>query len=225
MPRHRKVKARRWHVPRPASAVVSALARPRARAIRGLLITPWLAAGAGLVVAAALSLSTPRAVLSYGPRHPPATCDRRACGTASARRLPGGAERGSPRTDLAHARSVEASKPAATQAGPLESVRGGPVVVRYRTVRRSPAGFTGLITITGHASLGDWRLAFRYPGAVITSVAGASWQARGDGGVARARRPASGPPAGRVARILFVATGRPGWPDSCRLDGLRCAFR
>jgi hypothetical protein len=212
-------------MPRPASAAASVLATGRGRAVRGLLMTPWLAAGAGIVVAAALALNTPRAVLTYSPRHPLATCDRPACGTASARRPPGGPARGSPGTGLARARSVEARKPAVTEAGPLESVRGAPVVVRYRTVRRSPAGFTGLITISGHAGLGRWRLAFRYPGAVIESVAGAGWEARGDGGVARAPGPGSGARAGRVARILIVATGRPGWPDGCRLDGLRCAFR
>ena len=230
MPRHRKVEARHWDVPRPASAAASVLAVRRGRAVRSMLTTPWLAAGTGLVVAAALALSSPQAVLTYSPRHPLATCDRPACGTASARRLPGGPAHGSPGTELGRASSSPARGPAVAGAPPLESGRGGParrgepVTVRYRTVRRSPAGFTGLITISGHARLGNWRLAFRYPGTAIESVAGAKWVAGGDGGVAMAVSPPSGPPAGRVVRILIVAAGRPGRPVGCRFDGLRCAF-
>jgi hypothetical protein len=54
-----------------------------------MLMTPWLSAGAGIVVAAGLALNLPHAVLSYRPNYPGTTCLEPACGPAP-RHSPGG---------------------------------------------------------------------------------------------------------------------------------------
>src|ERR1039457_2642529 len=64
------------------------------RWVRGSLVTPWFAAGAGIVVAALLAVESPHQVLSFGPpvyQH----CSSQHC-TAGVRPTPG-ALAGSPR--------------------------------------------------------------------------------------------------------------------------------
>ncbi len=219
---------------------------PRARSFRGILMTPWLSAGAGIVVAAGLALNVPHAVLTYSPTYPAAKCQRPACTSAVPRQRAGrGLAATSPgvrprRTGRARAHrqagsGVGPAAPAITPARPPatpsharrpESRYRGPVDVRYQTMQRWPTGFTALITITGRADLGGWRLAFRYPGAHIDSVTGAKWVARdgADRGVASAVPWPWGQPAGNQVRILIIANGTPGKPAGCKFDGASCRF-
>lgn len=219
--------------------------QPRARSFRGILMTPWLSAGAGIVVAAGLALNVPHAVLSYTPTYPGANCRQPACASAAPRQPAGGLAATRPGVRLPHAGRARGHRRAGSGVSPATpavpppkhpatpasarrpaSRHGAPVDVRYQTVQRWPTGFTALITITGRAGLGHWRLAFRYPGVHVDSVTGAKWVARhdGHGGVASAVPWPWGQPAGNQVRILIIANGTPGQPAGCRFDGASCSF-
>ncbi len=215
-------------------------ALPPARSVRGMLLTPWLSAAAGIVVAAGLALNVPHAVLTYSPTYPGTHCRLPGCGSAGPRQRHGGLAATSPGIKLQHARHRGARQSAGTGVRPATTPavtptkapgtpahrHGAPVDVWYQTMQRWPAGFTALITIISRAHLDGWRLAFRYPGVHIDSVTGAKWVARGDGdgGVASAVPWPWGRPAGKQIRILIIANGTPGRPAACRFDGARCAF-
>jgi Cellulose binding domain len=199
-----------------------------------MLMTPWLAAGVGVVVAAVLALNVPRAALTYSQANPGVTCQAPSCDRVSPRHQHGGLAAKDPGIELKHrgrpaapqaapAMAKEPAAPAHARRRKLHSA-GAPADVRYQTLQRWPSGFTGLITIMSRATLSGWRLAFKYPGAHIDSVTGAKWNARGDGGVASAVPwPWSRPP-GNVVRIMIVANGTPGQPTACRFDGAPCSF-
>jgi hypothetical protein len=203
-------------------------------------MTPWLAAGAGIVVAAVLALNVPRTVLTYSQTDPGTNCQEPSCGSVSPGHQRGGLAAKDPGMKLKHAGrpAVAGTKPpgpAAVPAArdPRTPARAGhpkppypaaPAEVQYQTMQRWPSGFTGMITIMSRAALRNWRLAFRYPGAEIDSVAGAKWVARGDGGVATAVPWPWGRPPGNVVRIMIVANGTPGGPTDCRFDRTRCRF-
>jgi hypothetical protein len=195
-----------------------------------MFMTPWLAAGVGVVVAAVLALNVPRAVLTYSQTNPGANCQAPSCDQLSPPQQHGGLAAKDPGIELKHP-----SRPAASQAAPATAKE--PVApahawntkphsadVLYQTLQRWPSGFTGLITITSRATLSDWRLAFKYPGAHIDSVAGAKWNARGDGGIASAVPWPWGAPPGNIVRIMIVANGTPGQPTACRFDAAPCSF-
>jgi Cellulose binding domain len=196
-----------------------------------MFMTPWLAAGVGVVVAAVLALNVPRAVLTYSPTNPGAGCQAPSCDRVSPLHQHGGLAAKDPGIELkrpsrpaaAPATAKEPAAPAHARSRKPHSA-GAPADVRYQTLQRWQAGFTGLITIMSRATLGDWRLAFKYPGAHIDSVAGAKWNARGDGGVASAVPWPWGGPPGNIVRIMIVANGTPGQPTACRFDGARCSF-
>jgi hypothetical protein len=153
------------------------------------MVTPWFAAGAGVLIAAAILLESPgRAVLSYGPPlDPGVTCRYQGC-TAG----PGGA--GSQTTTQhgtklhpppAHAAARQAGRPG--QGGRHSRVSPAGVTVSFRAHQHGQAGFVGIITLVSRRrSLGDWKLSFRVPGARIMAVQGAAWQPNqaGDGGMA-----------------------------------------
>ena len=193
------------------------------------------------MVAAGLALSAPHAELTYSPG---TDCWVPACGSAEAGHVHGKLAGNGPGIELSPVRKVRGHRPAGAAAGdapgkaraltpmpaaPVQarqpaSRRRAPVDVGYQTIRRWPAGFSALITITGRAALDSWRLAFRYPGVHIDSVTGARWVARDDGGVASAVPWPWGQPAGDQARFLIIANGTAGQPIACRFDGARCSF-
>lgn len=202
----------------------------------GRLMTPWLAAGAGIVVAAVLALNVPHPVLTYIHTYPGTNCDEPSCGSVSPGHQLGGLAAKDPGIELKHANhtaAAGATPPAPVAKDPAAQAHAGiqgphypaaPVEVQYQTLQRWPSGFTALITIMSQATLSNWRLAFKYPGAGIDSVAGAKWAARGDGGVATAVPWPWGRPPGDVVRIMIVANGTPGQPTACWFDRARCSF-
>jgi hypothetical protein len=206
-----------------------------------MLLTPWLSAGVGIVVAAGLALNMPHAALTYSPTYPATTCRQPACGEAASPHLPPGLTVTGPGMKLRHARQARAHQPAGTAATtgrppavtppkgpatPAHARRPAGVQVRYRTLQQWPDGFTALITITSRADLDHWRLSFRYRGVRIDSVTGATWAARrdDDGGVASAVPWPWGAPTGNEVKILVIANGTPGQPTHCKFDGARCSF-
>lgn len=148
------------------------------------MVTPWFAAGAGVLIAATILLESPgQAVLSYGPPLDPGIkCRYQGCTGG-----PGGngaltTTRHAPKLPkviaLGHGHGHASRKPQVSVAG---------VTVSFREHRHGHAGFVGVITLTSsRRALGEWQLSFRVPGARIIAVQGASWQPNqaGDGGIA-----------------------------------------
>jgi hypothetical protein len=184
-----------------------------------MLMTPWLAAGAGVVVAAALALHVPHAELTYTPNAPGA-CSLAECGT-----IAGGTV--GPAQPAGHGNAAELrqrKKDRALQrrhraAGRRPAVR---LRVRYQTLRSGPSGFTGLITLSGRAVQGSWQLTFRYPGARVVSIDGAPWTVRD--GVVVVTGPGDGSP-GRTAAFTLQASGSPSSPIQCTFDGVACTVQ
>ena len=211
-----------------------------------MLMTPWLSAGAGIVVAAGLALNLPHAVLTYSPTYPGTKCRVPACGSGTPQHVPGRLTTTNPGIELKRARHVHSGRPAAAGGGPAKAPavtpartppipararhrgphRGTAAYIQYRTMQRWPSGFAAVITITSQRDLDNWRLSFRYPGVHIDSVAGAKWAARsnGDGGVATPVPWPWGGPTGSLIRIMIIANGTPGQPTDCRFDGAHCRF-
>jgi hypothetical protein len=265
MPRHRKERAP-WHralrredrSPRSGSggasrarrsgrgpaAAWSALRRvslspglnSRFRLARSLLVTPWFAAGAGIVIAAALAVNTPTA-LTYGPTGPGRLCTTHSCT---------GARRGAP-PQVATATpgvAIKAPDADAKGAGPAPSPHGVTVMsyeVGYRIVGHWRSGFRAVITMRGAGKTG-WSLQFAFPAAHVRVVMGAKWHPSrgGSGGTAvrsapRGGQPATGSDPGQPGtpaqpstsdpdQMTVVATGQPQMPSSCTLDGISCHF-
>ncbi len=199
--------------------------------MRGLLVTPWFAAGVGILIAAALALATPRhAVLSYGPVNPGIPCKLPGCASPALRPRPGslasakaGIQLRLPVIRRAPAGTTAvAVRPSATPrpASPAE------IAVRYAVVRHGRGTFLAVITVQSSRRLGDWTLGFVIPGVRISDVWGGEWQpsASASGGVASGQPgpwARSGP---GTARIVIFATGRPRAPVGCTFDGEGCVF-
>jgi hypothetical protein len=219
--------------------------------MRELLVTPWFAAGVGIVIAAMLALATPRhAVLSYGPLDPGVPCQNSRCATvvpahgslASARPgvqlelpeirrapavpdaagQPGARPRPArPARPARSARSARSARPASAR-----SASSAGATVHYAVLPQGNGTFLAVITVRSSKKLGNWSLEFVIPGARISDVWGARWQpsARGDGGVASGHPwpwTRSGP---GMAKIVIFATGKPRPPASCTFDGGSCVL-
>jgi hypothetical protein len=103
-----------------------------------------------------------------------------------------------------------------------------------------PGGFIDEISITGMDTRRSWSLALGYPGAQVTNVAGARWQATSpDAGVAEGYpEPDSGGPGGpggsggqhggpegsSWVQFSVVLDGPPMAPVGCDFNGTPCTF-
>src|SRR5260370_1428017 len=103
-------------------------------------------------------------------------------------------------------------------------------LVGYQVVRRWRSGFMAVITIPAAARARAWSLRFAFPAAHVDRVWGARWQPFGDGDGGTANGPLQWPghsrePGGMGADQMMVsATGTPGTPSGCTLDGISCRF-
>ena len=207
----------------------------RFRLARSLLVTPWFAAGAGVVIAAALAVNTPTA-LTYGPAGPGGLCATHRC-TGERRGQPPQVATATPgvaiKTPDADAKGAGGPAPSPHGATEMSSDLG------YRIARDWGSGFTAVITMPGGGKTG-WSLQFAFPQARIMRVEGAQWRPSrgGDGGTANRRAPrggksSAGSDPGTPAQsgapdpdeMTVVATGKPQMPSSCTLDGISCHFR
>jgi hypothetical protein len=140
------------------------------RAGRGLLVSPWFAAGAGVVIATGAVVYVPHANLDFGGAIQVTHCKQALCDVVTEQ---GGAP----------------GLPAGTGGGPL---RASPnplagFTFSYQLLGDNAwDGFSMLITIHGPRSLGQWKLSFVILGATdVVVVNGARWQPSGtDGGTA-----------------------------------------
>jgi hypothetical protein len=191
------------------------------------MVTPWFAAGAGMVIAAAVAVDSP-AALTYGPAAPTVRCSAHGCASPAPGGQPGLAA-GSPGVPL-QAPGAQAGGAAAASSGASRGAAAGSGAgyrLGYRIVSRRH-GFVATITMPGDLKPGSWSLQFGFPSARIDRVWGALWRPSGDGNAGTALGPWEGrgtPPARTGARQVTVrASGTPTVPSGCTLDGIRCSF-
>lgn len=190
-------RVRQVRPPRPAPA------DGRSRRMRGLLVTPWFAAGAGFVVAAALALNSPRAMLTYRP-------NTSRCGDCT---IAGGLPSARPGVQI---KSAHVDGGAAHPAPPALSVG-------FQVIQGMGSSFSETFTIPRGQVRNGWRLTFRLPGRAITQVWDAIWTPSGpDGGLASMPGDAGGP-VGQTFQVF--ARGTPVHPSGCVLNGHPCQFR
>lgn len=207
-------------------------------ATRGLLVTPWFAAGMGFLLAAGLWIYSPHASLKLTTPVLKSPCLEQGCqshigGGSLATKLPG------KRISTGHAHGA-----AKATGGENRKHKALGVTLKYSPVWPGPGGFSAVITITSKHPLGSWRLSFEMPGAQITQVGGAAWTPlpAADGGTltpyrGRAAQPGPGGSlpgvnanaaaadkgAGEV-KIWITGTGKPSTPVDCSFDGKSCSF-
>jgi hypothetical protein len=200
--------------------------RQRFRLARSLLLTPWFAAGAGIVIAAAVAVGSP-AALTYSPSSPVLRCSQSGCVSPAPER-----------PDVATASPGVVLKVggghlhgAAARPAPRRPARPGGRVryrVGYQVIRRRRHHFVALITMPSGLTPGSWSLAFAFPSARVEQVWGAQWQpsANGEGGTALGPPQGVGDPLGWPAagQLVVMGAGAPTAPTSCRLNGFRCSF-
>ncbi len=189
-------------------------------------MTPWFAAGAGIVIAAAVAVGSP-AALTYSPSSPVLRCSESGCLSPAP-----------DHPDVATASPGEALEvggshsrgPAGRSAPPRTAKAGGRARYRvgYRVVRRRRHRFVALVTMPSGLAPGSWSLAFAFPSARVEQVWGAQWQpsASGEGGIALGPGQWAGDPLGRPTpgQLVIMGRGAPTAPTSCRLNGVRCSF-
>jgi hypothetical protein len=236
MPRHRRERGQwRRALGREGGSWRSALrGRPgpggphRFRLARSLLLTPWFAAGAGIVIAAAVAVDSP-AVLTYSPSGPGVRCSVSHCVHSSPDRVPGVAT-ATPgvalKTPGAHQRGA-----AGAGSGPSRAAQAGAgagYLVGYQVIRHRRHGFVAIITMPADLKPGFWSLEFGFPSARVDRVWGALWQASGNGqgGTALGPQQWTGQPPGAPdpGQLVVLASGTPTTPSSCTLDGVNCSF-
>ena len=204
----------------------------RGHIVPGLLVTPWFAAGAGVVIAAGLFLSAPHAVLSFAPAPDYVTACPQQCAPAPAGPTAGSLTNAKPGVQIA------TPKPAlrrAPPAPPRPSSVTASAKITFRLQWQQGGAFGALITVQADHDIAGWTMAFAIPGARISHVFGASWQpsASGNGGTAAdpagpAGQSGQGPqwqPSADSARFLIIANGPPARPADCLFDGVSCHFR
>jgi hypothetical protein len=207
---------------------VRASCRQRLRLARSLMATPWFAAGAGMVIAAAVAVDSP-AALTYGPAAPGVRCPAGGCASPAPGHRPGLAT-ANPGVPLKAPGAAAGGDAAANPGAPRGEAAGGGAGYRlgYEVIKRRPAGFTAIITMPSDLKPGPWSLEFGFPAARIDGVWGAVWQPSGDGQAGTALGPwqwGGQAPGGPGAHQLIVrATGTPSAPSSCELDGMSCTF-
>ena len=139
--------------------------RSRFRLARSLLVTPWFAAGAGIVIAAALAVNTPTA-LTYGPTGPGGLCVTHSC-TGERRAQPPQVATATPGVAI---KAPDADAKGA--GGPAPSPHGVTEMsdeLGFQIVRDRGSGFTAVITMRGGAKTG-WSLQFAFPAAHVRRV-------------------------------------------------------
>ena len=206
--------------------------RPRLRLARALMLTPWFAASAGIVIAAALAVDSPTA-LTYVPNGPGARCATSGC-VGRAPTQPDVAT-ASPGLGL----KTGTAPGTAASAGPGHRHPAGAVYqLGYQVLLRHwQGGFVAMITLPGDLRPGPWSLRLAFPSARVDQVWGATWQPSGDGDAGTATGswaptrgndqdiPGLAGRQGLVGRQLVIfATGGPTPPSGCSLDGARCGF-
>jgi hypothetical protein len=203
---------------RPASPPVR---RKLARgAARSLLVTPWFAASAGVVIAAALWINSPYTVLRFNGGTPAInTCVGTGC------RIAGGGQPDLSSPGQKFRNHRHAGRNAGADRAARRRVKG--VTFTYMAWQHGDK-FGEVITLSGRRLPAHWKLQFEILGTRITRVAGAHWQqwASDDGGTASPLRLSrSGPEWHSDVAMFFVfGSGQATGPVNCLFDGAFCTF-
>jgi hypothetical protein len=196
------------------------------------MVTPWFAASAVIVIAAALAVDSP-AALTYGPNGPGTRCLTSGCaGPAAGQPAVANASPGMELKTGAAPGGVTPARPGRRHAA------GAVYELSYQVVRRWRGGFVAVITLPDDVPPGPWSLHLDFPSARVDQVWGARWQpsGNGDAGTATGSWPAPrghdrGLRGGQDVRgqngrqLVIFATGTPTVPSGCRLDRASCDFR
>jgi len=198
------------------------------RAGRRLLVSPWFAVGAGVVIATGAILYTPHANLNFNRAIQVHQCTQAECGQAvpegGASLMPPGLGGGEP---------IPSPSPPAPLAG---------MTFSYQVVQSSQDQFIMQITIHSTHSLGSWKLSFVIPGATAVYVPDARWQQSGsdDGGTVSnyyggtdsagyapisGHQPAGNGGNGDTVEFAVHGTGKASAPVHCLYNGNACTIR
>jgi cellulose binding protein with CBM2 domain len=208
-----------------APAREPATCRGRLALARSLMVTPWFAAGAGIVIAAALAVDSP-AALTYVPTDPGVRCPVSGCTGG----VPGHGPAVAAATPGVPLPAGSGPRIGADPAGPASQGGAGPAYqAGYQVVRRWSSGFLASITMPANMRLGPWSLQLAFPSAHVDRVWGARWQPSGNGDAGTATGSWPGPGRGRGGgaddgQVVISATGTATTPSACRLDGVSCRF-
>jgi hypothetical protein len=204
----------------------------RFRLARALMVTPWFAASAGIVIAAALAVDSP-AALTYVPNGPGVRCPASGCAGSAPGQLH--VATASPGVKLRTGRAPSAATPASPG---RRRAAGAVYLLSYQVARHWQGGFVAVITFPDDLRPGPWSLRLAFPSARVDQVWGARWQPSGNGhaGTATGFWPEPRGHDGGVhgqqdmrgqdgRQLVILATGTPASPSGCRLDRASCDFR
>jgi hypothetical protein len=207
------------------------------------MVTPTFAAGLGVLVAAGLAANMPRTVLHFSSPVPGIQCSAGVCATEE----PNSGTLASARPGV-HISPASPGTSGSSSAGPHAADRRGAghaqssgsatrVTVTYQLTHQWQGGFIDQISITGmDTRRSNWSLGLGYPGARVTNVLGAQWQATSpDAGVAEGypeldgHGPGgdggrNGQPGSSSVQFTVVLDGPPMAPVGCDFDGTPCTF-
>jgi hypothetical protein len=207
-------------------------------AVRGLVVSPWFAAGAGFVVAAGAFMYAPHAQLSFGnslvhrSRCATARCQHELATEQGAQGILG--------------TGVEQVPPSAT---PSATAATTGMTFGYAVTSHNRAGFQMLLTVTGKKAIGSWSLSFLIPGATDvtvleatpvdsdTATPTASDTPSADGsartttpspqpspGSSASATTASGKDSADILYLVVKGDGAPTAPEDCTFDGVPSSF-
>jgi hypothetical protein len=205
-------------------------------ATRGLIATPWFAAGTGFVLAAALWIHSPHAELRLPSGAVGQPCAQVSC-AAVASPGTGSLAITTPGVPIPHAHKHAKTSRQGTDTTSGRAASAG-LTFTFQVLWQRHGTFDAMISVTGHRPPGHWQLAFQLPGDSITYVMGANWlpSPGGAGGVAsaltgRAGQPGhgpGGPGAGYASphgvEFMVVGSGTPATPVGCFYNGASCTF-
>jgi hypothetical protein len=188
-------------------------------AVRGLIVSPWFAAGAGFVIAAGAFMYAPHASLLLDTAPGRTNCPAAGCPVPQQAPVIAGAQGGL----VTASPSPGSSSPRGRHAAPDESDSAPDFSY---TVQPDGAGmFQMTFTMTSSQPIGDWRLSFDIPGATDLTVTGASWQPSGtDGGTASGLAAGSTPNSGQTSFVVRGMGEPTAAPDNCSFGGATCHF-
>jgi hypothetical protein len=202
-------------------------------ATRGLLVSPWFAAGAGFVIAAGAFIYAPHGELFLTEPGVKA-CDVAGCHSLTQ-------DGGTLLTPKGGATPIPTTPPATTG-----------LAFTYSVNRPRHGAFRMQLTVRASHAIGDWRLFFVIPGATDVSVADAAWQQSGTNGGTASNFGSAGAdntsaydqqnsghsgnqgyvgthPGGNGDQqdyVSFTVTGfgQPSAPENCSFNGAPCSF-
>lgn len=204
----------------------------RSGARRGLLVTPWFAAGTGFVLAASMWIYSPHAELRFpSSAINELPCQQQGCS--------GGTDQGAGSLTTTSGQPIPHAK---KQAHTRHRSAAAGLTFTYTVLWQQQGKFEVMISVTGKRSLRGWQLAFALPGDQVSNVIGASFQPSGsDGGTASALAGSDAGPWSdggnggsgsqaaaddhNVVRFMVFGDGTPVLPTGCRYKGASCTFQ